>query len=96
MLRRLRATALPTSEELEAFGGDWAGSGRSERERSELRDRARRLLTERGMPVAVNSVVGKDAGAEALARVFDALQVERVARGLVFGVVLQGVRGLVT
>ena len=63
-------------------------------EKEELRVRARRVLVERGMPVALTSVMGAAASGEALGRVFDALQDEGVARGVVFGVVLQALKGV--
>ncbi len=50
---------------------------------------------EKGVPAAVRGVMGAVATGEALGRVFDALQVGRVARGWVFGVVLQAVRAVV-
>ena len=46
------------------------------------------------MPQALTSVMGAAASGEALGRVFDCLQVPEVARGLVFALVLQGVRAL--
>ncbi|MCJ1416199.1 hypothetical protein MMC32_002534 [Xylographa parallela] len=88
-LLQLRVAALPTEAELVAWP-----AALSAREQAVLRAKARRLLVERGMPVALTSVMGAGASGEALGRVFDALQVEAVARGLVFGLLLQGVRAL--
>ncbi|KAF2083254.1 hypothetical protein K490DRAFT_19030, partial [Saccharata proteae CBS 121410] len=88
-LRKLRKNTLPTEEELRAWPEDM---GPEEKER--LRVKARRLLVERGMPQALTSVMGQAASGEALGRVFDCLQVERVARGFVFGILLQGVRAV--
>ena len=88
-LLKLRENALPTEEELTA----WPAPLTAE-EQEELRAKARKLLIERGMPQALTSVMGAVASGEALSRVFDALQVEKVARGLMFGFLLQGVRAL--
>jgi len=86
-LRKLRLNALPTDDELRLWPPE---PGPEEREA--LRVRARRLLVERGMPAALTGVMGSAATGEALGRVFDALQVEKVARGLVFGLMLQALR----
>lgn len=88
-IRKIRANGLPTEEELKAWPKEMTGE-----EKEELRIKARRLLCERGMPVALSSVMGAAAGAEALGRVFDVLQVERVGRGVVFGLLVQGLRGI--
>ena len=84
-IRAVRAAALPTADER----GQWPAS-RSAAEQEKLRVKARRLLVERGMPQALTSVMGAAASGEALGRVFDCFQVERVARGLVFGLVFAG------
>ena len=84
---RIRDTALPTEEQAKAWPPP---PGDEEKER--LRVKARRLLVERGMPPALMSVMGAAATGEALGRVFDCLQDGRVARGVVFALVLQGVR----
>ncbi|KAL9587171.1 MAG: hypothetical protein Q9212_000444 [Teloschistes hypoglaucus] len=89
-IHKLRQNALPTEAELKA----WPPSMREE-EKEDLRRRARKLLMEKGMPAALTGVMGQAASGEALGRVFDAVQVERVARGVVGGLVLQGVRALV-
>jgi hypothetical protein len=39
-------------------------------------------------------VMGQQASGEAVGRVVDCLQEERVARGVMFGLVLQGLRGV--
>lgn len=88
-LRKMRANALPTEEELKGWPKEMG-----EEEKEKLKVRARRLLVERGMPQALTSVMGQAASGEALGRVFDALQVERVARGVLFGLVLQAVKGI--
>ncbi|KAL8664715.1 MAG: hypothetical protein Q9202_002850 [Teloschistes flavicans] len=89
-IHKVRQNALPTEAELKA----WPPS-MGEEEKEVLRRRARKLLTEKGMPAALTGVMGQAASGEALGRVFDALQVEMVARGVVGGLVLQGVRALV-
>ncbi|KAI4216779.1 MAG: hypothetical protein LQ351_000728 [Letrouitia transgressa] len=90
-LQKLRENALPTEEERRR----WEREGeRGEEEKLALRRKARRLLVEKGMPQALMSVMGAAASGEALGRVFDCLQVERVARGLMFALVLQGVRAV--
>jgi len=88
-LTKLRENSLPTEEELAAWPPEL-----SEGEREKLRVKARKLLIERGMPQALASVMGAAASGEALGRVFDALQVEDVARGLMFAIMLQGVRAM--
>ncbi|KAL9133073.1 MAG: hypothetical protein Q9175_005750 [Cornicularia normoerica] len=88
-LIKLRENALPTDEELKA----WPAPP-SEEEKERMRVKARKLLVEKGMPQALTSVMGAAASGEALGRVFDCLQVPEVARGLVFALVLQGVRAV--
>ncbi|KAF2124189.1 hypothetical protein P153DRAFT_426644 [Dothidotthia symphoricarpi CBS 119687] len=88
-LRQIRQNALPTTDELTAWPEEL---GHEEKER--LRVKARKLLVERGVPMALMSVMGQAASGEALGKVFDVLQEGRVARGFVFGLVLQGLRGV--
>lgn len=88
-LAKLRENALPTEEELKA----WPAPP-SEEAKDRMRVKARKLLVEKGMPQALTSVMGAAASGEALGRVFDCLQVPEVARGLVFALVLQGVRAV--
>ncbi|KAK3360233.1 PXA domain-containing protein [Lasiosphaeria hispida] len=88
-LRKLRENALPTEQELAAWPAEM-----SDEEKEKLRIKARKLLIESGVPAALMGVMGQAATAEALGRLFDCLQVEEVARGLVFGVMLQAVRGV--
>ncbi|CAF9935996.1 hypothetical protein IMSHALPRED_010424 [Imshaugia aleurites] len=88
-LVKLRENALPTEEELKA----WPAPP-SEEAKERMRVKARKLLVEKGMPQALTSVMGAAASGEALGRVFDCLQVPEVARGLVFALVLQGVRAV--
>ena len=86
-IRKIRLNALPTEEELKLWPAEMSAS-----EKEELRIKARKLLIERGMPAALTSVMGMAATGEALGRVFDVLQEGRVARGLVFGIMLQALR----
>lgn len=86
-LTKLRENSLPTEEEL----AKWPKELTIE-EKEKLRIKARKLLVERGMPQALTSVMGAAASGEALGRVFDCLQVEHVARGLIFALLLQAVR----
>lgn len=88
-LLKLRENAMPTEEELKA----WPPPP-SEEEKERKRIKARKLLVEKGMPQALTSVMGAAASGEALGRVFDCLQVSEVARGLVFALILQGVRAV--
>lgn len=88
-LRKLRENALPTEAELKT----WPPPA-SEQEKAQLRDKARRLFIQRGIPQALTSVMGAAASREALEKIFDSLQVETVARGFVFSVLLQGLRVL--
>lgn len=88
-VRKLRENALPTEAELKA----WPAPP-SEEEKAQLRDRARRLFVQRGIPQALTSVMGAAASREALEKIFDSLQVETVARGFVFSLMLQALRVL--
>ena len=90
-IRKLRENALPTEAELATWPSE-----RSDDEKEALRVKARELLVKRGMPQALTSVMGAAASGEALGKVFDCLQVQEVARGLMFGLVLQAVRGVTT
>ncbi|EDU41368.1 PX domain-containing protein [Pyrenophora tritici-repentis] len=88
-IRKIRASGLPTEEELKSWPKEMP-----EDEKEKLRVKARKLLIERGMPQALTSVMGQAASGEALGKVFDCLQDTRVARGVVFGLVLQGLRAI--
>ncbi|KAK5716900.1 hypothetical protein LTR17_016272 [Elasticomyces elasticus] len=87
---KLRENGLPTAEEMEIWKRDYPE--KTEEDREETRVKARKLLVQKGMPQALTSVMGAAASGEALGKVFDCLQVENVGRGLVFGLVLQGLR----
>lgn len=84
---KLRENSLPTEEELKL----WPPPP-SDEEKERLRVKARKLLVQRGMPQALKSVMGAAASGEALGRVFDCLQVEQVARGFIFALVLQALK----
>ena len=87
LIRQVRENGFPTPEET----ANWVDQGLKG---GELREKARRLLMQRGVPEALRSVMGAVASEEALAGVFDALQMDGMARGVVGGVVLEGVRGV--
>ncbi|KAL8772157.1 MAG: hypothetical protein Q9209_002592 [Squamulea sp. 1 TL-2023] len=89
-IHKVRENALPTEAELK----NWPPPmGEEEKER--LRVKARKLLVEKGMPAALTGVMGAAASGEAVGRVFDALQIKEVARGVVGALVLQAIRALV-
>ncbi|KAI6089836.1 PXA domain-containing protein [Hypoxylon rubiginosum] len=86
-LRKLRENSLPTEEERKAWPKEL-----STEEKEELRVKARKLFIQSGVPAALMGIMGQSATSEALGRVFDCLQIEEVARGLFFGIMLQAVR----
>ncbi|PSR80934.1 PXA domain-domain-containing protein [Coniella lustricola] len=88
-LRKLRENTLPTEEERKAWPSELTME-----EKEKLREKARSLLIQCGVPVALSGVMGQGATNEALGRIFDCLQIEEVARGLIFGLMLQAVRVL--
>ncbi|KAF2823076.1 hypothetical protein CC86DRAFT_329625 [Ophiobolus disseminans] len=88
-IRKMRENGLPTEAELKAWPAEM-----SEGDRERLREKARRLAVERGVPQALTSVMGQAASGEAVGKVVDALQEPRVARGVMFGLVLQGLRAV--
>ena len=88
-LKKLRENALPTEDELKA----WPAPP-SDEEKAQLRETARRLFVQKAIPQALTSVMGAAASREALEKIFDSLQVETVARGFVFSLMLQGLRVL--
>lgn len=89
-LAKLRENALPTAEELSAWP-----PAMSNAERERQREAARRILVQKGLPQAITSVMGAVASREALGKVFDSLQIEVVARGFVFSILLQALRAVV-
>lgn len=86
---KIRENALPTEEELKKWPAP-----RSDAEKEKMRIKARKLLISKGMPQALTSVMGQAASGEALAKVFDSLQIEKVAKGLIFGLMMQAIRAL--
>jgi hypothetical protein len=88
-LRKLRQNTMPTEEELKAWPAEMTME-----EKERLRIKARKLLVERGVPAALTGVMGQAATGEAMGRVFDCLQIEEMARGLMFGLLLQCVRAV--
>lgn len=86
-LRKLRENSLPTEEEKAAWPAEM-----TQDEKDKLRAKARKLLIQSGVPAALTGVMGQSATNEAVGRVFDCLQIEEVARGLMFGILLQAVR----
>lgn len=88
-LRKIRANSLPTEDELKAWPPEPSAD-----EKERLRVKARKLLIERGMPQALTSVMGQAASGEALGKVFDALQEPRLARGVIFGLMIQAIRAV--
>ncbi|KAL4792918.1 PXA domain-containing protein [Aspergillus venezuelensis] len=88
-LARLRENALPTAEELSSWPPPT-----SDAEKERQREAARRALVQRGLPQTITSVMGAVASREALGKVFDSLQVEIVARGFVFSILLQALRAM--
>lgn len=87
---KMRENALPTEEEMVIWRRDYPE--KNEEQKEELRLKARRLLVQKGMPVALQGIMGAAASGEALGKVFDCLQVESVSRGLIFGLMLQALR----
>ncbi|OAP59049.1 hypothetical protein AYL99_06347 [Fonsecaea erecta] len=86
-INTLRYNSLPTEEERSTWPKELTAD-----EKEKLRLKARKLLVERGMPQALTSVMGTAASGEALGKVFDCLQMENVARGLIFALLLQAIR----
>lgn len=88
-IKKLRENALPTEAELKTWPEEMSAE-----DKEKLRIKARKLLLERGMPIALTGVMGQAATGDALGKVFDALQCADVARGLIFGLLLQGVKAI--
>ncbi|KAI1875458.1 hypothetical protein JX265_004516 [Neoarthrinium moseri] len=86
-LRKMRENSLPTEEERKAWPAELTAD-----EKEELRVKARKLFIQSSVPAALMGIMGQSATSEALGRVFDCLQIEEVARGLFFGIMLQAVR----
>ena len=86
-LRKLRENTMPTDEERATWPPDLTAD-----EKEKLAAKARKLLIRSGVPAALMGVMGQAATADALGRVFDCLQIEEVARGLFFGLMLQAAK----
>ncbi|KAK3941218.1 PXA domain-containing protein [Diplogelasinospora grovesii] len=86
-LKKLRENTMPTEEER----AKWPAELTTE-EKEKLRIKARKLLIESGVPAALMGVMGQSATADAMGRLFDCLQIEEVAKGLMFGIMLQAMR----
>ncbi|KAL4997781.1 PXA domain-containing protein [Aspergillus recurvatus] len=89
-LTKLRENALPSAEELNSWP-----TAMSDAEKERQREAARRILVQKGLPKAITGVMGAVASGEALGRVFDSLQIDIVARGFVFSILLQALRAIV-
>lgn len=89
-LTKLRENALPTETEFK----NWPPPA-SDAEKARLRENARKLLIQKGLPQALTSVMGAVASREALGKIFDCLQVETIARGFVFSILLQSLRAVI-
>ena len=89
-IHKVISNAFPTEEELKAWPAELTPV-----EQEELRQKARRLLVAKGMPQALRGVMGGAASADAMGKVFDALQKKEVLRGVIGGVLVQGVKAIV-
>ncbi|KAF2859518.1 hypothetical protein K470DRAFT_219075 [Piedraia hortae CBS 480.64] len=89
-IAQLRSNVCPTSEEREACSKQYPDKTAEQKE--ELRIHARKLLVTKGMPLALQSVMGAAASGEAMGKVFDCLQIPAISKGLVFGLLLQALR----
>ena len=85
-LRKLRENTMPTDDERATWPAEMTTD-----EKEKLATKARKMIIQRGVPAALMGVMGQAATGEALGRVFDCLQIEEVARGLVFGVMVQAI-----
>lgn len=90
-VRGLRKNGFPTKEERAAWP---LVEEMKDSEKEALREKARRLVGERGMPEALKGLMGAQASKECWGVVFDALQERGVARGVVAGLVGEAVRGV--
>jgi hypothetical protein len=88
----MRLSLFPTKDELKEW--ESSSSALSPESESQRREKARKLVLERGLPEALRGVMGNAASAECCGVMFDALQEEPVARGVVCGVLLEAIRGV--
>lgn len=89
-LRRLREKCFPSEEESSSCPTEM-----STEDKERLRIKARNLLIKRGVPIALTGIMGQAATSEAMGRIFDCLQIEKFARGLIFGLLLQAIHAVV-
>ncbi|PYI17765.1 hypothetical protein BO99DRAFT_404068 [Aspergillus violaceofuscus CBS 115571] len=89
-LIKLRENALPTEAEITNWHGPMSGP-----EKERLKETARRLFVEKGLPQALTGVMGTAASKEALGKLFDCLQVRVIAHGFMFSLILQVLRAIV-
>ncbi|CAZ82991.1 unnamed protein product [Tuber melanosporum] len=93
-IRKIRESAFMTKEEFEGWQASVKVAERGEEGEESKREKARMLVRERGLPEALRGVMGGGASAECCAFMFDALQEEGVARGVVAGLVCEAIRGV--
>ncbi|RAH50169.1 PX domain protein [Aspergillus brunneoviolaceus CBS 621.78] len=89
-LMKLRENALPTEAEITSLRGPMSGP-----EKERLKETARRLFVEKGLPQALTGLMGTAASKEALGKLFDCLQVRIIAQGFMFSLLLQVLRAIV-
>ncbi|OJJ94585.1 hypothetical protein ASPACDRAFT_37734 [Aspergillus aculeatus ATCC 16872] len=89
-LMKLREHALPTEAEITNWRGPMSGP-----EKEHLKETARRLFVEKGLPQALTGIMGTAASKEALGKLFDCLQVRIIAQGFMFSLLLQVLRAFV-
>ncbi|EHA25087.1 hypothetical protein ASPNIDRAFT_211733 [Aspergillus niger ATCC 1015] len=89
-LNKLRESALPTESELE----NWPPPS-TDTEKERLRETARKVFVQRGLPQALTSVMGANASKEVLGKIFDCLQVQNLARGFVYSLFLQALKAAI-
>ncbi|PYH79607.1 hypothetical protein BO82DRAFT_339895 [Aspergillus uvarum CBS 121591] len=89
-LMKLRENALPTEAEITDWHEPMSGP-----EKERLKETARRLFVEKGLPQALTGVMGTAASKEALGKLFDCLQVRVIAQGFMFSLLLQLLRAII-
>ncbi|OJJ43320.1 hypothetical protein ASPZODRAFT_74805 [Penicilliopsis zonata CBS 506.65] len=88
-ISKMRENVLPTDQEQALWP-----SPPDEAEKQRLRETARKVFIQKGIPQALTSIMGAAASREALEKVFDCLQVDLVARGFVFALLLQAMKAI--
>ena len=89
-IAKLRESALPTEAEMKLWPPPYSAS-----EVELRRSKARGLFVEGALPPALTSIMSSAASCDALGKVFDALQMQEVSRGLVFAILLQAARVII-